>query len=344
MSWGMIVVGAATAIKAGVDIHAKNKAARRASKLASGAQAEEDIQRAKLEKQMQEYKSQKFVNPYANMENVYEDLTVNQQQAQFQAQQGRQQRANIMQQMKGAAGSSGIAALAQSMAGQGQLQTQRISVSIGQQEAANQRARARGAAQIQLSERQGEAMVQSAEMGRTKTLLGMQQGDTAAAMQFANQAEAQQMQAQNAVTQAWATGIGDVATSVAGAYGGRPARKIDPNITPVESLGTGGFNPGGTGGFGGTATDLGGTSGSLYDDSWKVDWRNSDRRLKKNIKKISKSPNGLNIYSFEFKDSKYGEGVFQGVMSDEVPKKAVINKDGYDMVDYSKLDVEFKQI
>jgi len=72
--------------------------------------------------------------------------------------------------------------------------------------------------------------------------------------------------------------------------------------------------------------------------------KRSDRKLKKNVKKIGKSPSGLNIYSFEFKDSKYGKGVFQGVMSDEVPKKVVTKKDGYDMVDYSKIDVEFKQI
>jgi len=32
-------------------------------------------------------------------------------------------------------------------------------------------------------------------------------------------------------------------------------------------------------------------------------------------------------------------------MSDEIPKNAVIkHEDGYDRVDYSKLDVEFKQI
>jgi hypothetical protein len=70
----------------------------------------------------------------------------------------------------------------------------------------------------------------------------------------------------------------------------------------------------------------------------------SDRKLKKNINKIGESPSGLNIYSFEFKNSKYGEGLFQGVMSDEVPQEVVSQKDGYDAVDYSKLDVEFKQI
>ena len=69
-------------------------------------------------------------NQFANLQNTMEDLTVNQQQAQFEAQQGAQQRANIMQGMQGAAGGSGIAALAQAMANQGQLSTQRISASI----------------------------------------------------------------------------------------------------------------------------------------------------------------------------------------------------------------------
>ena len=71
----------------------------------------------------------------------------------------------------------------------------------------------------------------------------------------------------------------------------------------------------------------------------------SDRRLKKNIVKVSKSPSGLNIYNFEYIDSVNGKGVYQGVMSDEIPNKAVVNhNDGYDRVDYSKLDVEFKKI
>ena len=33
----------------------------------------------------------------------------------------------------------------------------------------------------------------------------------------------------------------------------------------------------------------------------------SDKRLKKNINLIGKSPNGLNIYSFEYKNPQYGE-------------------------------------
>ena len=46
----------------------------------------------------------------------------------------------MMQNLRGAAGSSGIAGLAQALANQGALQTQQISASIGQQESANQKA------------------------------------------------------------------------------------------------------------------------------------------------------------------------------------------------------------
>tara|TARA_R110000764_G_scaffold231873_1_gene323758 strand:- start:3541 stop:3930 length:390 start_codon:yes stop_codon:yes gene_type:complete len=71
----------------------------------------------------------------------------------------------------------------------------------------------------------------------------------------------------------------------------------------------------------------------------------SDRKLKKNIKLIKKSPKGYNVYSFEYKNKKHGEGVFQGVMADEVPKEFTIeNSEGYNEVYYSKLDVEFKRI
>ena len=71
----------------------------------------------------------------------------------------------------------------------------------------------------------------------------------------------------------------------------------------------------------------------------------SDRKLKKNINRLGVSPSGINIYSFEYIDNKFGNGTWQGVLSDEVPTNAVIkHADGYDMVDYSLIDVEFKQL
>jgi len=79
-----------------------------------------------------------------------------------------------------------------------------------------------------------------------------------------------------------------------------------------------------------------------------VNWSGvgSDRKLKKNITKIGESQSGLNIYSFEYIDEeKFGKGVFQGVMSDEIPQYAVIKgNDGFDRVNYSLLDIEFKKI
>tara|TARA_R110002012_G_scaffold171270_3_gene335980 strand:- start:1308 stop:2222 length:915 start_codon:yes stop_codon:yes gene_type:complete len=274
--------------------------------------------KASVEKQKQAYKDIAIENPYANMqnqyaENVFEDLTVNQQQAQFQAQQGQQQRANIMQGLRGAAGGSGIAGLAQAMANQGQLQTQQISASIGQQESLNQKLRAQGAQQVQvgaaavdLQRRQGEAMVTEAETGRQATLLGMEYG---------------QLQSAQAGVQA--------------AYG----NQMSVNAMELERIGQNkaltGQIIGGVLGAAGTAAAGGLSKGGAL---------GSDRRLKKNINKTGESPSGLNIYSFEYKDSKYGEGLFQGVMSDEIPQTAVSSVNGYDHVDYSMLDVEFKQI
>ena len=181
-------------------------------------------QQAALDKQKGIYRSMVFKNPYAGVENayadlqtdfqnVYEDLTVNQQQAQFEAQQGQQQRANIMQGLKGSAGGSGIAGLAQAMANQGQLQTQQASASIGMQEAANQRATARGAAAVQqmeagreqliaggegtadMTRRGGEAALQEMEMSRQSTLLGIEMGQSAGANAAVQQGYANQMSA-----------------------------------------------------------------------------------------------------------------------------------------------------
>ena len=209
-TWGAIVVGA---VGAGVSLINANKNRGIAEDAATEAENRRKAEASKLDKQKAEYKSMKFTNPFANMENTFEDLTVNQQQAQFQAQQGSQQRANIMQSMRGAAGSSGIAGLAQALANQGALQTQQISASIGQQESRNQMAAARGAGAVQIAERQGDQFVQQAEMDRQATLLGMQMGQTTGANLAEQQAMANQMNAQIAQQQSTADLFGTVATA-----------------------------------------------------------------------------------------------------------------------------------
>ena len=107
------------------------------------------------------------------MENAFEDLTVNTQQNEMIAQQQNQQQANIMQQMQGAAGGSGIAALAQAMANQGSQNIQQNMASVGQQEQANQMAKARAAEQNDQLERKGAMMQREMENNQLDTQFGM---------------------------------------------------------------------------------------------------------------------------------------------------------------------------
>ena len=67
----------------------------------------------------------------------------------------------------------------------------------------------------------------------------------------------------------------------------------------------------------------------------------SDIRMKEDINLIGKSPMGINVYTFRYKgdDKKY-----QGVMAHQVPQASIVDDNGYLMVDYSKLDVDFKEV
>tara|TARA_R110002012_G_scaffold3694_6_gene17401 strand:+ start:1561 stop:2349 length:789 start_codon:yes stop_codon:yes gene_type:complete len=220
-------------------------------KAAKAAKIEADKARVEMEKQKKAFAALDTSNPYANMENTMEDLTVNQQQAEFEKQQAMQSQANIMGQMRGAAGSSGIAALAQSLSNQGALQAQRASASIGAQETANQRAAAAEAGRIQDLERQGEMQSRNMQFGKTRSLLGMAAGDVA---------NAQAMEA--AGNQQRMAGIGSAIGGVAnfameGGFGGnkttaatgvQQADNIPEGMDWSSSAGTG--STGATGGSG----------------------------------------------------------------------------------------------
>ena len=122
-------------------------------------------------------------NLYANLENTMEDLTVDQRAAEFQLQAQQQGQANIMDQMSGAAGGSGIAALAQAMANQQTQGAAQAAASIGQQERSNQMAKAQMAGQLQSQEAQGAEQARSLEYSKTSTQLGMAQQRLGAAKQ-----------------------------------------------------------------------------------------------------------------------------------------------------------------
>ena len=281
MSWimaGIAAVGAVTQVVQAVDQGIKSK---QAKERAEEAEAELDRQKEMLD-------MLDTSNPYMNMENAFEDLTVNMKQAEFERSQSLQSQANIMDQFREVAGSSGIASLAQSLAQQGQLQAQQSAASIGQQEAAINQQVAAEASRLQGLEREGEVMSREMEFGKLESKMGLTAEEIARErqLQYGHSAQAAQS------TQGAVEGLGNAASTAA-------------------------------------------ASGAF----------SSDRKLKTDIKKIGRSPSGLTIYSFKFIDKSFGEGVWQGVMSDEVPQELVIkDSNGYDMVDYSKLDVEFKQI
>ena len=189
------VVGAAI-IGAGVSLytsHQANKTAKRTSRNQLEFQKE---QAALLEEQKDVYREMDLTNPFADtqnayaglgssfenlaagtknvyaggqnlyegMENRFEDMTIDQRATDLQIQQGREQRANILQDLRGAAGTSGVAGLAQSLARQGELQAQTISAGIGQQERQNQMLAAQEGARIDQLQRGAGMQLQQMEM------------------------------------------------------------------------------------------------------------------------------------------------------------------------------------
>jgi len=104
---------------------------------------EQAAARKEMEAARKAYMDIEFKNPFAGMENpyqenLYEDLTVNRQGADYLREQQQQSQANIMQGLKGVAGSSGVAGLAQSMANVSSQQARQASAQIAQQERQNE--------------------------------------------------------------------------------------------------------------------------------------------------------------------------------------------------------------
>ena len=162
-----------------------------------------------MERRKAAYEGADTSNVYRNMENTMEDLTVNTQAAEFQAQQQQAGLSNIMDNMSGAAGGSGIAALAQSMANQQNQNLQIASADIGRQEQSNQMAERQQAGRLQMYEAKGELISRDAESEKNETLLGMAQQRSAAANEAVQAGK-------NSVM----SGIGSIAGVAAGGIGG----------------------------------------------------------------------------------------------------------------------------
>ena len=187
------------------------------AKRRKAAEAEAKQAKAEVEARKQQFAELDTSNPFANMENKMEDLTVNQQEAEFMKQQQQQSQANILNQLKGAAGSSGVAGLAQTLANQGALDAQKASISIGRQEQANQQLERQAAQQIQAQERQGEIMSRDMERSKISNLMAMASADE----------EAANMKEQMANQQMW-SGIGQAAGSITNALMPSPTTMKSP--------------------------------------------------------------------------------------------------------------------
>ena len=203
----------------------------------------QENQRAKkaYQENVRDIKGIQITNPYADIqtqfENPFEDLTVNQQQAQFQADQAAQSRANVLSGLRGAAGGSGVAGLAQALANQATTDIARSSASIGQQEARNQRLAAQGAAQVQGREFDAQQVVASGELERQERESDRQLGLIelrSARQQAAADYRAQRAQATQNMRQSMFDIIGGVGMGVAGGFMNKDGEKTGFSFSNLE--------------------------------------------------------------------------------------------------------------
>lgn len=139
--------------------------------------------RAEFEAERQAFQDQTFRNEYAGLENVAEDLTVNQQASQFQAQQTD---AALAQALQASIVSGGAAGGAQAIAQAALQSKQNISADLARQEQANRQAAIQEASRLQTLEAQGADQLQVRDYQKQQQLLNLaaarkQQADAARA-------------------------------------------------------------------------------------------------------------------------------------------------------------------
>ena len=336
MTFVAVAIGGGVLIGAGATVYASNKASKSQSKQARRAEDRANALSAEMDEL--ELARQEIINPYDDvvslddiivdntglLSNPFENLGVATQAAKFQAEEADIALANTLDLLAATGASAGGAtALAQAA-----LQSKRsVSQSLEQQEAQNDKLAAQGEQFLQQQQMAEAQRVQQAEMTEAQR---MQQANVLGREFVYGEKERRETEQLNRL-QAQITGATQVATA---------ARQNAANIQASGvSAGAQIFSSGLTsaaGYLGAVNAPVPGVTPPPVP---------SDIRLKKNIKLIGRSNSGLKIYSFEYIDKKHGSHTYQGVMSNEVPKEAIIKSvDGYDLVDYSKLDVEFKQI
>ncbi len=163
------------------------------------------------------YRNTEITNPYENLQNTAEDLTVNTQEADMQRDMMQQQQANMMGSMEQAG--SFDAGNIQAMMGAASQSARQASASIGAQESANQKMAAQQASSNQMATAQGEAQRQANQADMNANLMNMSREDAA--------------NAQAAVDQSTADIVGGGAGIVGGVAGMLSDRSMKKNIKKV---------------------------------------------------------------------------------------------------------------
>ena len=345
----MALIGAATNIVGGlIQGFGAKKRARAAQKRYK--QAERAFNNLKAQRQglndlgaLAKDRSGDITNPFAN-------IGVATQAAEFQAEEADVALANTLDTLRATgAGAGGATALAQAA-----LRSKRdIGASIEKQEIQSQMLRAQGQQKAEVARAQIGAQADALRIRGTSFTQQMREArqfrdeDRSAAL--LDQARMKMEGAQQASRAGFASALGSLGgIALGGLAGGKGSLAKAFGLGGGSSAGGGGGNAFSTimSGFSGAS----GTSSSAssgfdfnYEPPTNVSgYFGSDRRIKKDIKFLRLSPSGLKIYSFKYIN---GNKTYQGVMSDEIPQSAVKKDiDGFDLVDYSQLDVEFKQI
>ena len=177
------------AVGIGLSVAGSAVSAISANKAKKEAERKEAKAREEMNQLKDSYSQLDTSNPYANMENTMEDLTIDQRQFDLETQQLAQRQANQMSAASEAAGSSGVAGVAAALAAEGQIASQQAGSSIGMQEKENQMKERNMARNLQYKEREGEVWSRNAEKDKVGTLLGMSQAETAAYREQAAAAE-----------------------------------------------------------------------------------------------------------------------------------------------------------
>jgi len=159
---------------------------------------------AELQQRRDAYESLDTSNPYSNMENTMEDLTVNTQQANFEKDMAQQQQSNMLGSMQ--QGGNFNAGNIQAMVNAGANQARGASSSIGMQESQNEKSKQKEAGRIQGLERRGEVYSRGLKKDKAETLFGM-------SMQRSKESD----EARQRAGQQIASGVGDLASAGIGA-------------------------------------------------------------------------------------------------------------------------------